>query len=913
MRVPFPAPENQEIPAFRSALQSEKNASVSNVSPAAAGAGEASAPAPKKPRSCVTCRSRKVRCDKLSPCSNCRRANIACVFPSQDKPPRWARRLERIANSAKAAQENGIGNGVVVDPGVSQVMDRLRSLEGLVKELSGQLEQAHAAAAAAGTSSSGNSPGSSSNQDADSSVSNVRKQFGRLVLGDGDASANTSCYVSSGFWSRVNDELDNLKTTAELLPGGDYDDSSGDEDSPGRTPPSTQEHDRTPSERHAFLFNHNLNSPAPALRELHPLPSQVPFLLNVFHENINCMCQIVHVPSVNKMIRDVRGDFSALAPANEALLFAIYYGSIISMEEDDIMTNFGASKADLGLQYRLGLEYALAKADFINVPDIVLVQAFAIFLMLARRHDSPRFVWMMTGLVIRMAQSLGLQRDGSHFPELSPFQVEMRRRVWWVVLMLDLRSSEDLGADLTIQQTSFDTQLPLSINDSDMDPYRTEIPVEREGITDMTLALVSIDMIDIMRQMMAFHLKDGSLDEQNRLLNEMWERLEGRYLRYSSASDNIAYWVNLTITRLVVAKMTLIIYLPALFSSPNEHFSDEIRAKLFVAAIEVAESNHALNNEPACRNWRWIFQTYTHWHAIVYLMMAAAQRPWSPAMERAWIALRSPWLIPAQESASNAHNKIWVPLRKLIAKARRHRDSELQRLRADPQAACRLLDEDRRTLQPKTSASFPDPESAAESFRDSWRQLVAPMPESASTVQPAALSSRLGDDTASTLDFASTPVGVPLYSPGLLAAQPSYLTQSNLPPQDIHLPSSKLNVARTRTPNQGNTHRHQHVYSPSFPPETAPAAAPPAADWSSSAMRQPTSSELDPGFGPWLLWADSDPSVDVFANIEMDQGAVDFTNMDLDAEQVDWNNWFESARGMEMQGGDAAGVPGGWI
>lgn len=68
------------------------------------------------------------------------------------------------------------------------------------------------------------------------------------------------------------------------------------------------------------------------------------------------------------------------------------------------MTNFSSSKSDLNLKYRLGLEHALARADFLNVPNITLVQAFAIFLGLVRRHDSPRFVWMMTGLVIRMAQ-----------------------------------------------------------------------------------------------------------------------------------------------------------------------------------------------------------------------------------------------------------------------------------------------------------------------------------------------------------------------------------------------------------------------------------------------------------------------------------------------------------------------------
>lgn len=167
-----------------------------------------------KLRSCVVCRTRKVRCDKLSPCSNCRRANIACVSPSADRPPRWARRLDlgRIANNAASAQ-------VSQDPepaaAQARVMERLRTLESLVKDLSGQLEHANASATANSTnggSSGAHSPESSShkhdrasdnqrNTYANSDV--VQKQFGRIVLED----ANQSRYVSSGVWSRLNDEV----------------------------------------------------------------------------------------------------------------------------------------------------------------------------------------------------------------------------------------------------------------------------------------------------------------------------------------------------------------------------------------------------------------------------------------------------------------------------------------------------------------------------------------------------------------------------------------------------------------------------------------------------------------------------------------------------------------------------------
>ena len=136
---------------------------------------------------------------------------MVCVFPPTDRPPRWARRLERLNNNVAAASNGAVPQEA--DPNVNRVMDRLRNLEDLVKELSAQLEQAHAT-----TSSSSDGPSNINIHDVFAqdleaehqrdtpslgNTSSVQKQFGKLVLQD----ASRSRYVSSAFWSRVNDEV----------------------------------------------------------------------------------------------------------------------------------------------------------------------------------------------------------------------------------------------------------------------------------------------------------------------------------------------------------------------------------------------------------------------------------------------------------------------------------------------------------------------------------------------------------------------------------------------------------------------------------------------------------------------------------------------------------------------------------
>ncbi|KAF2705578.1 hypothetical protein K504DRAFT_439853, partial [Pleomassaria siparia CBS 279.74] len=678
-----------------------------------------------KPRSCVVCRSRKVRCDKQTPCSNCRKANITCVSSASERTPRWARRYqaERLANGGQATNAP-VAQEAKSD--VDKVIDRLRTLENLVKELSGQLQEAQAAASSAGGSphvvdapqSSNQELGKENHREMSPTVStgSMQRQFGRLVI----QGASQSRYVSSGFWSRVNDELEGLKMETQTL-ASEEPDSSEDDFSSAKTP-STQELGRTPSQHNAFLFRHNLKAPVADLREFQPLPSQVPFLLDVFAENVNFVVQIVHMPTVTKMVREMRtGGTTHLTPSNEALLFSIYYAAITSMEDDDVMTNFGSSKTYLSLKFRLGLEHALAKADFLNAPDLTLVQAFALFLGLVRRHDSPRFVWMMTGLVIRMAHYLGLQRDGSHFEHLSPYEIEIRRRVWWMVYMLDIRASEDQGTDLTITAGTFDTKIPLNINDTDIDPETKETPKERDSVTDMTMALIFFGTAEIMTRMMATSNRHGvaGLEDQGRLLNEMCRTFDEGYLTYATESKADIYWAGVIISKLVLAKMRLIVYLPILFSSPSEDFSDDIRTKLLIAAIEVAEYNHTLNSTQKFRKWRWVYQTYTHWHAIVYLMIEISRRPWSPMIERAWLVLGSSWLIPPQTNLDK-NLGIWVPLKKLMDKARKHRNSELARLRADPPATARLELEDQNLPLPSSSPMETDIEDLCER----WRQLV---------------------------------------------------------------------------------------------------------------------------------------------------------------------------------------------
>jgi hypothetical protein len=193
------------------------------------------------------------------------------------------------------------------------------------------------------------------------------------------------------------------------------------------------------TEHQAFILGYS--SANVDLRPFHPLPSQIPFIWKVYCDNIHPLTGLLHIPTMGKTISSVAENLSHLAKSTEALMFAIYYAVITSMPPSDVFKNFGIEKPTLLSRYRFAVEQALARANFLNTAEIVTLQAFVLFLVCVRRHDDSRFVWTLTGLAIRLAQSLGLHRDGEVF-NLPPFNVEMRRRLWWQVVTLDVRSSE---------------------------------------------------------------------------------------------------------------------------------------------------------------------------------------------------------------------------------------------------------------------------------------------------------------------------------------------------------------------------------------------------------------------------------------------------------------------------------------
>jgi hypothetical protein len=108
--------------------------------------------------------------------------------------------------------------------------------------------------------------------------------------------------------------------------------------------------------------------------------------------------------------------------------------------------------------------------------------------------DASKDVWFAAGVTVRLALRLGYHRDPStqrSLTSLTPYECEMRRRVWLTIYQLDALISFQVGLPSMIPVDSCDTRPPLNLELSYLDPDVQELPPPRP-MTDHTSATYPI-------------------------------------------------------------------------------------------------------------------------------------------------------------------------------------------------------------------------------------------------------------------------------------------------------------------------------------------------------------------------------------------------------------------------------------
>ncbi|KAI9730554.1 MAG: hypothetical protein M1834_005795 [Cirrosporium novae-zelandiae] len=580
----------------------------SNLPP---GSGPSAAKAPKR-YSCVLCAQRKVKCDKKYPCSTCAKARVECVFRAPAPPRRRKKRvteadlLARLDRCEKLLKQNGIN----IDPvdgddhatGNEEQMDRV------------SLGEYHTEAGQVG----------SRLRDARSPVPD---NGGKLILPGG-----SSRYLENSLWTGLSDEF---ADTNEMFHGQSEDGISD--------PPTPSASDLAyPEDGGDLIFGST--SLTTTLQNLHPQPVQIFRLWQAFLDNVDPIIKLFHTPTVQQAILEASANLEAVPKGLEALMFAIYSCSVGSLSDVECESIMGEEKSMLAARYRYATKQALARAGFLQTSELSVLQALVLFIISVRDHYDPRASWVLVGIAIRIGQRIGLHHDGVSLG-ISPFETEMRRRLWLQIVLLDALTGELCGVGLSILHRAWDTKTPSNFNDRDLNPNMTEFPVEHSGPTEMIYCRVHCEVGECLRNTIAGGAFDAGWQglstssiptaDKDKAIDEFERVLERRIVRHCDPSIPLHFLTTL-VAKGAICRMRLVAHRPRQFTDKGVSCPQSDRDVVFSCSLKMIEIFNLAQSTTCIQRFMWNIKNHFQWRALVAVLRELRDRTSGDAADAAW-------------------------------------------------------------------------------------------------------------------------------------------------------------------------------------------------------------------------------------------------------------------------------------
>ncbi|KAJ5979815.1 hypothetical protein N7481_007113 [Penicillium waksmanii] len=595
-------------------------------------------------RSCIACHRRKVRCDRGVPCTNCTRCEFTCVYPKETAEKRPASlqhvsdRLERVESMLARFCETQLSD-CNLPSAINEPNEKTE--DGLGEGREADNRQNHH---------------TNLNQGQSTQRNNMSWE---VLLNDG----HVVQYVNNPNIKDLLQDEDKMRATPSP--------------SNHKSPPNLQTNNShaipTPIPTPAVPPNQNQQS---TILACYPTPELALHLWSIYSKSVDPVLKILHKPTTQSAVLSTILDPTSATRSMLALTYAIYYAAITALchnHTSGSTTRSGSNtimpehcqneeeRTTLLSNYKSALDTILLSTDLMNSPDLTSLQALAIYATTLRTHSPTRSVWVLTGLTIRLSQSIGLHRNGTDL-NLSPFETELRLRLWWHLCVLDSRAPEDQGFEISVdiakgqQGQSQGLRLPLNVNDDQLFPGMRDFPVESVGWTEMSFFLMQTESCRLLSPVLGPWSGSGagagtgaergrgeSISEIRTKRAFIEERRSEVFAKYGISEDlNLndsapAILSKIAGQHLTTAKkkMEFILQLreesiltPSASSTahsksqserPNTYTQTQT-PKSFTLACDAIDSNRLLLQSSFSHDFRWLFTTYTQWYALAYIL-----------------------------------------------------------------------------------------------------------------------------------------------------------------------------------------------------------------------------------------------------------------------------------------------------
>ncbi|CRL24751.1 Fungal transcriptional regulatory protein, N-terminal [Penicillium camemberti] len=413
------------------------------------------------PLSCGPCRHRKLKCNRTNPCENCVKRGDAASCNYAQPSSRKKNSTQQVSNTPDDMQ------------------NRIDRLEGLVLSLMTNGSQSAGPAAAMAALSGESSAGStrfSHDIDAEeegmegaeeSDTDQVTKSFGIMKMDN-----NKSYYISDAHWASVLNDISEVRSFF----------TTHKKQLDEQVEKVKAAHPASDTTGANLLFGINKSMSRGEIMSGLPSKYTTDILIARYFNCYDPATHVLHGPTFQAQYNKHWDDPAATELVWIAMLFGMMRLAMLSYHrEGDEPPEFRGKSLDMAAGFRNSVAQCLTLADYTK-PHPYLIEAFVFHLHgdFSQTREADISIWVMTGVVARLAMRSGYHRDSKMFPNITPFQGEMRRRVWTFVRQADLLFSYQVGLPGMIRGTESDTELPRNLYDDDFDEDCKELPPPRQ-------------------------------------------------------------------------------------------------------------------------------------------------------------------------------------------------------------------------------------------------------------------------------------------------------------------------------------------------------------------------------------------------------------------------------------------------
>jgi hypothetical protein len=403
-----------------------------------------------------------------------------------------------------------------------------------------------------------------------------------------------------------------------------------------------------------------------SLMDYLPSKTMADQLIAQYYNAVHYVAKIVHRPTMEaqySLFWSSIASGSEPIPSLQAILFAAMFSAAVSMTNEQVMRRLGTTKAALVDSLRSGTEMALSKANFLRTTKVDTMQAFVMYLIPLVRAEVSRAHSALVGTAIRLAECMGLHRDGSHY-NMTPIEIHVRRMIWHQLCFLDQRTCEATGPRPQIRKEDYDTRLPANVNDIDFIAPNGATE-DRTYWTDNTLFRIRAECMEIRRQIwfdiVALDKKKKTLTSVLVRVQKFRNSLESRYLPMLDSNNPLQVFAR-HIMALGVNGLYIQILHRYLFSTTTK-MPDRLRQVLIEAGLAQMENAIALETTPILAPWAWYKGAFNQYHSALLLMVEVYAYPMRKDAAKIWKCLDYIFDIPPHLSPKQKAELVITDLR----------------------------------------------------------------------------------------------------------------------------------------------------------------------------------------------------------------------------------------------------------